>query len=72
MAQTCVAPPVKKGKIMKKLMCAMVFATSCAAFGAGAVEANAISFEGYTSSTALQLVNGVNEYDEDGTQKSAR
>lgn len=56
---------------MKKILRAMVLSASCAAFGAGAVEANAISFEGYTATTALQLVNGVNEYDEDGTQKSA-
>ena len=56
---------------MKKLMCATVFLASFAAMGAFISESNAISFEGYTSSTALQLVNGVNEYDEDGTQKSA-
>ena len=55
---------------MKKLMCAMVFAASCAVFGAGASAPNAISFEGYTSATTLQLVNGVNEYNEDGTQES--
>ena len=55
---------------MKKLLCAIVLSASCAAFGAGAVEANAISFEGYTSATTLQLVNGVNEYNEDGTPKS--
>ncbi|MBQ6339219.1 MAG: hypothetical protein IJI36_08750, partial [Kiritimatiellae bacterium] len=56
---------------MKKLMCATALLASFAALGAFISESNAISFEGYTSSTALQLVNGVNEYDEDGTQKSA-
>ena len=55
---------------MKKLLCATVFTASCAVFGAGASAPNAISFEGYTSATTLQLVNGVNEYDEDGTQES--
>ena len=49
----------------------MVLAAAGAAFGSDAVAANAISFEGYTSATTLQLVNGVNEYGEDGTQKSA-
>ena len=47
---------------------ALASAASCAVFGAGASAPNAISFEGYTSATTLQLVNGVNEYDEDGTQ----
>ena len=55
---------------MKKLLCATVLSASCAVFGAGASAPNAISFEGYTSATTLQLVNGVNEYDEDGTQES--
>ena len=55
---------------MKKLLCAMVLSASCAVFGASASAPNAISFEGYTSATTLQLVNGVNEYDEDGTQES--
>ena len=49
----------------------MVLAAAGAAFGSDAVAANAISFEGYTSATTLQLVNGVNEYNEDGTQKSS-
>ena len=57
---------------MKKLMCAMVLSASCAAFGIVYVEPNAISFEGYTPATTLQLVNGVNEYDEYGTQESSR
>ena len=48
---------------MKKLLCATVFTASCSVFGAGASAPNAISFEGYTSATTLQLVNGVNEYD---------
>lgn len=56
---------------MKKLMCTTALLASFAAMGAFISESNAISFEGYTSSTALQLVNGVNEYNEDGTQKSA-
>ena len=56
---------------MKNLMCTTALLASFAAMGAFISESNAISFEGYTSSTALQLVNGVNEYDEDGTQKSA-
>ena len=55
---------------MKKLLCATVFTASCSVFGAGASAPNAISFEGYTAATTLQLVNGVNEYDEDGTQES--
>ena len=57
---------------MKKHLCAMVLLASCAAFGFVNVEPNAISFEGYTPATTLQLVNGVNEYDEDGTQESSR
>ena len=58
---------------MKKLMCATALLASFAAIGAfpsAETPPNAISFEGYTSATALQLVNGVNEYDEDGTQES--
>ena len=57
---------------MKKLMCATAILASFAAIGAfpsAETQPNAISFEGYTSATALQLVNGVNEYDEDGTQE---
>ena len=57
---------------MKKLMCATAILASFAAIGAfpsAETPPNAISFEGYTSATALQLVNGVNEYDEDGTQE---
>ena len=54
---------------MKKLMCATALLASFAALGAADAKPNAISFEGYTSATALQLVNGVNEYDEDGTQE---
>ena len=55
---------------MKTFLSAAVFAAAGAVFGAGASAPNAISFEGYTSATTLQLVNGVNEYDEDGTQES--
>ena len=55
---------------MKKLMCATAILASFAAIGAVPAGSNAISFEGYTSETTLQLVNGVNEYDEDGTQES--
>ena len=55
---------------MKTFLSAAVLAAAGAAFGAGASAPNAISFEGYTSATTLQLVNGVNEYDEDGTQES--
>ena len=55
---------------MKTFLSVAVLAATGAAFGAGASEPNVISFEGYTSATALQLVNGVNEYNEDGTQKS--
>ena len=54
---------------MKKLMCATALLASFAALGAGLAGSNAISFEGYTSATALQLVNGVNEYDEDGSEE---
>ena len=56
---------------MKTFLSATVLAAAGAAFGSDAVAANAISFEGYTSATTLQLVNGVNEYNEDGTQKSS-
>ena len=55
---------------MKTFLSAAVFAAAGAVFGASASAPNAISFEGYTSATTLQLVNGVNEYDEDGTQES--
>ncbi|MBO7687978.1 MAG: hypothetical protein J6V72_16445, partial [Kiritimatiellae bacterium] len=55
---------------MKNHLCAAVILASFAGFGAIALAPNAISFEGYTSATALQLVNGVNEYDEDGSQES--
>ena len=54
---------------MKKLMCATALLTSFAVWGAFVEEPNAISFEGYTASTATQLVNGV-EYDEEGSLKS--
>ena len=54
---------------MKKLLCAMVLLAACAAFGIIFVEPNAISFEGYTGATALQLENGV-EYDEEGYEKA--
>ena len=54
---------------MKTFLSVAVVAVAGAVFGAGASAPNAISFEGYTSATTLQLVNGVNEYDEDGTQE---
>ena len=58
---------------MKKLMFATALLASFAVIGAfpsAEAQPNAISFEGYTSATALQLVNGANEYDEDGTEES--
>ena len=55
---------------MKTFLSAAVFAAAGAALGAAAPAPNASSFEGYATATTLQLVNGVNEYDEDGTQES--
>ena len=54
---------------MKTFLSAAVFAAAGAAFGIVAFEPNAISFEGYTGTTSLQLVNGV-EYDEEGYEKA--
>ena len=54
---------------MKKHLCATALLASSAAFGIVFVEPNAISFEGYTGATALQLENGV-EYDEEGFEKA--
>ena len=54
---------------MKRLVFAVALGASVAAFGAFSSFDNAISFEGYTAQTSVQIENGV-EYDETGEEKS--